>query len=67
MLRFELEQTVVGLQKPIVQIVPPVVVTKLPMAGILAPVAVVALLPARRARIVDFVWSEAYPVSFWPP
>ena len=67
MLRFELEQTVVGVQKPIVQIVPPVVVAKLPVAGILAPVAAVALLLARKARIVDFVLSEAYPVSFWPP
>ena len=57
----------VGVQKPIVQIVPPVVVAKLPLAGILAPVAVVALLAARRTRIVDFVSSEAYPESFWPP
>ena len=67
MLRFELEQTVVGVQKPIVQIVPPVVVAKLPVAGILAPVAVVAFLPAGKARIADFVLSETYPVSFWPP
>ena len=61
MLRFELEQAVVGVQKPTVQIV-----AKPPMAGILAPVAVVALLPAGKARIVDFALSEAYPVSFWP-
>ena len=55
----------VGVRKPVV-IVPPVVVAKPPMAGILAPVAVVALLSARRAQIVDFVSSEAYPESFWP-
>ena len=67
MLRFELEQIVVGVQKPTVQIVPPVVVAKPPMPGILAPAAVVGFLPAGKARIVDFVLSEAYPVSFLPP
>ena len=46
MLRFELEQAVVGVQKRTVQIVPSVVVAKPPVPGILAPAAVVAFLPA---------------------